>query len=93
MKRLGAALETLKPATFTLDGEVAVFDQELVSRFEWLRHINALHQSVYPAECLSQVDALRSGIVASMVATRVGTILKITRTSPSWWNGYLSTPR
>ena len=26
--------------TLTLDGEVAVFDRELVSRFEWLRHIN-----------------------------------------------------
>ena len=34
------ALTALKPATFTLDGEVAVFDQELVSRFEWLRHLN-----------------------------------------------------
>lgn len=33
----GAAI---KPKTFTLDGEVAVFDAELVSRFEWLRHIN-----------------------------------------------------
>jgi bifunctional non-homologous end joining protein LigD len=28
------ALTALKPDTFTLDGEVAVFDQELVSRFE-----------------------------------------------------------
>ena len=37
---LVAALEALKPATFTLDGEVAVFDEELVSRFEWLRHLN-----------------------------------------------------
>ena len=27
----------LKPKTFTLDGEVAVFDQGLISRFEWLR--------------------------------------------------------
>lgn len=26
--------------TLTLDGEVAVFDTELLSRFEWLRHIN-----------------------------------------------------
>ena len=34
------ALAALKPKTFTLDGEVAVFDAELVSRFEWLRHIN-----------------------------------------------------
>jgi hypothetical protein len=32
-----AALAALRPATFTLDGEVAVFDEELVSRFEWLR--------------------------------------------------------
>jgi ATP-dependent DNA ligase len=37
---LVAALAKLRPATFTLDGEVAVFDAELVSRFEWLRHIN-----------------------------------------------------
>jgi bifunctional non-homologous end joining protein LigD len=33
-------LAGLKPTTFTLDGEVAVFDAELVCRFEWLRHIN-----------------------------------------------------
>jgi bifunctional non-homologous end joining protein LigD len=35
-----AALAALKPKTLTLDGEVAVFDAELVSRFEWHRHIN-----------------------------------------------------
>jgi bifunctional non-homologous end joining protein LigD len=34
------ALTTLKPDTFTLDGEVVVFDEQLVSRFEWLRHLN-----------------------------------------------------
>jgi bifunctional non-homologous end joining protein LigD len=27
----------LKPKTFTLDGEVAVFDSDLISGFEWLR--------------------------------------------------------
>jgi bifunctional non-homologous end joining protein LigD len=37
---IAEALAALKPRTFTLDGEVAVFDAELVSRFEWLRHIN-----------------------------------------------------
>jgi bifunctional non-homologous end joining protein LigD len=37
---IAEALAALKPKTFTLDGEVAVFDSELVSRFEWLRHIN-----------------------------------------------------
>jgi len=26
-----------KPKTFTLGGEVAVFDRGLISRFEWLR--------------------------------------------------------
>lgn len=36
---LVAALTALKPNTFTLDGEVAVFDRDL-SRFEWLRHLN-----------------------------------------------------
>jgi bifunctional non-homologous end joining protein LigD len=30
-------LGNLKSKSFTLDGEVAVFDQALVSRFEWLR--------------------------------------------------------
>jgi bifunctional non-homologous end joining protein LigD len=37
---IAEALAALKPKTLTLDGEVAVFDAELVSRFEWLRHIN-----------------------------------------------------
>ena len=37
---IAAALAALKPRTLTLDGEVAVFDADLVSRFEWLRHIN-----------------------------------------------------
>jgi bifunctional non-homologous end joining protein LigD len=31
------ALGRLKAKTFTLDGEVAVFDKSLISRFEWLR--------------------------------------------------------
>src|SRR5882672_12245829 len=31
------ALGGLKPKSFILDGEVAVFDKGLVSRFEWLR--------------------------------------------------------
>ncbi len=31
------ALAALKPAAFTLDGEVAVYDQAFISRFEWLR--------------------------------------------------------
>ena len=34
------AVAKLKPETLTLDGEVAVFDAQLLSRFEWLRHIN-----------------------------------------------------
>lgn len=37
---IAGALATLRPETFTLDGEVAVFDEQLVSRFEWLRHLN-----------------------------------------------------
>jgi bifunctional non-homologous end joining protein LigD len=35
---LVAALRGLPPATLVLDGEVAIFDERLVSRFEWLRH-------------------------------------------------------
>ena len=33
-----AAIAALRPATLILDGEVCIFDHELVSRFEWLRH-------------------------------------------------------
>jgi hypothetical protein len=39
-RAIAEALAALKPKTFTLDGEVTVFDAELISRFEWLRHIN-----------------------------------------------------
>ena len=35
--RLVAATASLAPYTLELDGEVCIFDQELVSRFEWLR--------------------------------------------------------
>jgi bifunctional non-homologous end joining protein LigD len=34
---LSKALGRLKAKTFILDGEVAVFDKDLISRFEWLR--------------------------------------------------------
>jgi bifunctional non-homologous end joining protein LigD len=37
---IAEALAALKQKTLTLDGEVAVFDAELISRFEWLRHLN-----------------------------------------------------
>jgi ATP-dependent DNA ligase len=33
-----AALRELDAVTLVFDGEVAVFDAQLVSRFEWLRH-------------------------------------------------------
>lgn len=35
---LVAAIAALKPATLILDGEVCIFDERLISRFEWLRH-------------------------------------------------------
>jgi bifunctional non-homologous end joining protein LigD len=34
---LAGAVAELEPPTLVLDGEVAVFDRQLVSRFEWLR--------------------------------------------------------
>jgi bifunctional non-homologous end joining protein LigD len=33
-----SAIARLKPATLVLDGELAVFDAQLRSRFDWLRH-------------------------------------------------------
>jgi bifunctional non-homologous end joining protein LigD len=34
---LAAAIRELPPATLILDGEVAIFDEKLISRFEWFR--------------------------------------------------------
>jgi bifunctional non-homologous end joining protein LigD len=56
---LVAALTKLRPKTFTLDGEVAVFDSELVSRFEWLRHIN--HGDLATPPMLMAFDLLQLG--------------------------------
>ena len=33
-----AAIRALEVPTLLLDGEIAIFDQKLISRFEWLRH-------------------------------------------------------
>jgi bifunctional non-homologous end joining protein LigD len=35
---LAAAIAVLPATTLILDGEVAIFDSQLISRFEWLRH-------------------------------------------------------
>jgi ATP-dependent DNA ligase len=35
---LATAVAALKAGTLILDGEVCIFDERLVSRFEWLRH-------------------------------------------------------
>jgi ATP-dependent DNA ligase len=34
---LAAAVAKLSPRSLVLDGEVAIYDQQLRSRFEWLR--------------------------------------------------------
>jgi bifunctional non-homologous end joining protein LigD len=36
-REVGAAIAALKPQTLVLDGEVAIYDQQLRSRFDWLR--------------------------------------------------------
>ena len=35
---LARVIGSLSETTLTLDGEVAIFDDQLISRFEWLRH-------------------------------------------------------
>jgi bifunctional non-homologous end joining protein LigD len=59
LRDLVTALEALKPATFTLDGEVAVFDEEPISRFEWLRHLN--HGDLATPPLFMAFDLLRLG--------------------------------
>jgi bifunctional non-homologous end joining protein LigD len=43
-----AALRKLDATTLILDGEVAVYDAQLVSRFEWLRHASPPDLSTLP---------------------------------------------
>jgi ATP-dependent DNA ligase len=33
-----AAIAALPPSTLIVDGEVCLFDRQLISHFEWLRH-------------------------------------------------------
>jgi ATP-dependent DNA ligase len=35
---LAGVIASLPETTLILDGEVAIFDEHLISRFEWLRH-------------------------------------------------------
>jgi ATP-dependent DNA ligase len=56
---LVAALAAMKAETFTLDGEVAVFDRDLVSRFEWLRHVR--HGAVATPPLFMVFDLVRLG--------------------------------
>lgn len=56
---IAEGLAALKPKTFTLDGEVAVFDAELLSRFEWLRHIN--HGDLATPSLFMAFDLLQLG--------------------------------
>jgi len=35
---IAEAIRLIPESTLTLDGEVAIYDQRLVSRFEWMRH-------------------------------------------------------
>lgn len=54
-----AALTAVKPQTFTLDGEIAVFDADLIPRFEWLRHLN--HDDLATPPLLMVFDLLQLG--------------------------------
>ena len=56
---IAEALAALKPKTVTLDGEVAVFDAELISRFEWLRHLN--HDALATPPLFMVFDLLQLG--------------------------------
>jgi bifunctional non-homologous end joining protein LigD len=56
---LVAALTALKPDILTIDGEVAVFDEHLVSRFEWLRHLH--HGDLATPPLYMVFDLLRLG--------------------------------
>jgi len=48
-----AALDALPPTTLILDGAVVIFDEHLISRFAWLRHLNDDGQAATPPMLLS----------------------------------------
>jgi len=56
---LAAAIAALAPSTLILDGEVVVFDAQLISRFEWLRRRDPAAVATPPIYMV--FDLLRSG--------------------------------
>ena len=52
---LVAAIRGLRWRSLILDGEVAVYDEQLVSRFEWLRHGKPLGSPRHRCSWLSAV--------------------------------------
>jgi len=56
---LAAAIAALAPSTLILDGEVVVFDAQLISRFEWLRQRDPAAVATPPVYMV--FDLLRRG--------------------------------
>ena len=56
---LAAALAALAPPTLILDGEVVIFDAQLISRFEWLRRRDP--EAVATPPIYMVFDLLRTG--------------------------------
>jgi bifunctional non-homologous end joining protein LigD len=56
---LAAAIAALAPSTLILDGEVVIFDAQLISRFEWLRR--CVSTDAATTEIYTAFDLLQSG--------------------------------
>jgi len=56
---LTKVIGALPESTLTLDGEVAIFDEHLISRFEWLRH--GTHESFSTPPIYMVFDVLKVG--------------------------------
>jgi ATP-dependent DNA ligase len=56
---LAAAIFALPTTTLILDGEVAIFDEQLISRFEWLRRQN--REAVATPPIYMAFDVLQAG--------------------------------
>jgi len=56
---LAAAIAALPATTLILDGEVAIFDDQIVSRFEWLRH--RAREAVATPPIYMAFDVLQAG--------------------------------
>jgi hypothetical protein len=79
---LVTAVSALEPPTLILDAEIAVFDRQLLSRFEWLRG-RAKDEPAPPPHAMTMGIVLAARLAASVAGAPAVTIVSTLRATSS----------